>query len=123
MSDSTPQIEAILDELTAVCCEALEADKTLDEQRVARLVDSLSKNGWKRHSRDAPPLATVLENRVRERCREPAIHRGASVESVTQKVQRAYNNQSRYEASSPSEEDSHSSQNASDQARSPRSSG
>lgn len=119
MTSSTPQIDAILDDLTTLCCQALTAGDILDQQRVDELVESLSQNGWKRHSENYPPLATVLEQRVRERCREPAMHRGAEVESLTQKVQRAYDNHSRYQASSPAS-DSAERDHAARQAHPPR---
>lgn len=101
--DTTPEIEAILADLTELCCTALSADGELDQSRVNELVESLSTNGWKRHSEGEPPLATVLKDRIKQQCKEPAMHRGAAIDGIIAKVQDAYEDASRMETSSPSE--------------------
>ncbi len=101
MSKATPQIETILDDLTTLCCNALHADGRLDHDRMTQLVESLSINGWKRHSEENAPLSAILQQRVRHNCRETATHRGAELESVAIEVQQAYDRVSRYSTSTP----------------------
>ncbi|MGB7347188.1 MAG: hypothetical protein WBD20_23400 [Pirellulaceae bacterium] len=92
MSDITitPQIEAILDELAGLCCEALDAEGTLNESRVGKLVQALSTNGWERHSDESPPLGAIIEKRVLSRCKEPSMHRGAALDALVGEVQQKY---------------------------------
>lgn len=90
MSDSTPQIEAILDELAELCCEALASEATLNGNRVGELVQSLSTNGWERHSDELAPLGTIIEKRVLSRCQEPSMHRGAALGALISEVQQKY---------------------------------
>lgn len=100
---TTPEIEAILNDLTDLCCTALSADAELDRSRIDELVASLSTNGWKRHSEGEAPLPTLLKDRITQRCKEPAMHRGAAVDGIVAKVQEAYESVSRMDASSPSD--------------------
>ncbi|TWU00955.1 hypothetical protein [Stieleria varia] len=89
---TTPEIDAILSELTHVAKEAFEGG-TLDSDRVDKLTQSLSVNGWKRHSSDAPPL----EDQVRERVLASLDSRGTSHESelsaIVGKIQQSYDSQ------------------------------
>ncbi len=100
MNDS-PQIEAILSDLTEICCGMLESEENAGDERVTALVQSLSTNGWERHSADSAPLSTVLKNRVKEKCQEPAMHRGAMIDGIVDKIQRAYDDASRMRSSAP----------------------
>lgn len=102
MDNTTTEIQAILDELTAICCRAMQKDGQFDRDRVHALVKSLSINGWKQHNDTGGPLATILERRVRESCQEPAMHRGAELRSLVDQIGSAYDQVSRYEASAPS---------------------
>jgi hypothetical protein len=97
----TPEIEAILADLTDLCCTALRPDSELEQSRVDELAKSLSANGWKRHSKDTGPLSDVLKARIKDRCKEPAMHRGAAIDGLVATVQHAYENASRMEASGP----------------------
>lgn len=105
--NTTPEIEATLNELTEMCCGVLSSEATLDSDRVKSLTQNLSTNGWQRHTSDAPPLSTILKNRIKEQCVEPAMHRGAAIDGVVQQVQAAYKKASAMHASSPSD-DNHS---------------
>lgn len=98
---STPEIESVLKELVQLMCDSMTAGETLDHDRVGQLVKSLSTNGWERHRDNGPPLSTVLEQRVREQCPEPAMHRGAAVESLSAEIQTKYDSVSRYQSSAP----------------------
>ncbi|TWU02107.1 hypothetical protein [Neorhodopirellula pilleata] len=99
--DTTPQIEAILDKLADHCCAVINQDETYDATQVNKLVTSLSVNGWRRHSDTASPLSVTLKNRMKDRCREPSIHRGGLLDGMVEKVQAAYDDVARYDSSSP----------------------
>ncbi|TWU01737.1 hypothetical protein [Neorhodopirellula pilleata] len=100
----TPQIEATLSDLTTMYCKALATGEILDTERVDALVKNLSTNGWKRHSQDQAPLSTQIEERVKRQCPEPSMHRGAAIGGWMKQLDQAYANASRYEASSPADE-------------------
>lgn len=98
---NTPELEAVLDALTSLTCDAMQADGNLDPEQVDQLVRALSNNGWKRHEAGREPLSVVLKQRARKACPEPAIHRGGGLDGIVGQIQKAYNNASRYEASAP----------------------
>ncbi len=89
---TTPEIDAILSELTELCCNALTASDELDHARVDELVESLSTNGWERHRGDAAPLSSILKDRIKGACSDPALHRGAALDGLVSSVQQAYRN-------------------------------
>jgi len=99
--DFTPQIEAILDKLAGHCCAVISQEETYDADQVQKLVKSLSVNGWQRHADSTSPLSVTLKKRIKDRCREPAMHRGGSIDGTVEKVQAAYNDAARYDASAP----------------------
>lgn len=102
-ADATVQIEAILDELAELCCQALTSGSTLDAERRDELVQSLSANGWERHE-PSQPLSTEIKKRVKDRCREPGMHRGAAIDGLTEQIEKAYQDYSRYRTSAPQQE-------------------
>jgi len=97
--DTTPQIEAILDKLADHCCSVINQHDSYDAGQVKELVNNLSVNGWQRHADS--PLAVILKKRMKDRCQEPAMHRGGLLDGMVEKVQDAYNDTMRYDASSP----------------------
>ncbi|TWU16213.1 hypothetical protein [Allorhodopirellula heiligendammensis] len=101
---TTPEIEATLSRLTDLCCDALQDDGEFNDEQAESLAKNLATNGWKQHSKNGPPLSTVLKNRVRTHCPEPAIHRGAAIDGVVAKVQRLYDQVSRFDDSVPRED-------------------
>ncbi|MCM2371650.1 hypothetical protein [Aporhodopirellula aestuarii] len=100
---SNPEIEATLEQLTELCCDAIKEGGEFQHELAEQLVTNLSTNGWKRHSKDGPPLSNVLKDRIREECPEPAIHRGAAIDGVVGEVQSLYDRASRYEDKTPGE--------------------
>lgn len=86
----TPQLNRILDALVELCATAMKDGEQLDRSRVVSLVESLSTNGWERHSRGLMPLSAILEDRLRAQFPEPAIHRGAEIDGVVGVVQKEY---------------------------------
>ena len=101
---TSPQIEAILDDLADLCCDAMSDGKTLDTDRVKALVTSLSTNGWLRHNQNGPPLSTVIEKRTLAKCQEPSMHRGGALENLTRQIQEMYDDISHYDQSAPGNE-------------------
>ncbi len=74
----TPQIESILTEMTKLCCEALGKDGELDTDRLEELAESLSANGWERHSDGEGPLSRHLEDRIKQECPGAKVSGGVS---------------------------------------------
>jgi len=101
MEKTTLQIDAILNDLAGLCCEATEPGGTLDVERRDRLVEALSTNGWERHRDKDEPLSTVIKNRVLERCKEPGMHRGAAIEGLAKEIEETYREYARFRASTP----------------------
>lgn len=107
--DTTPQIEAILAKLADHCCAVISQEETYDADQVKQLVKSLSMNGWQRHADSTSPLSVTLKKRIKDRCREPAMHRGGLLDGMVEKVQAAYDDAARYDASAPAtQNDPHS---------------
>lgn len=98
---TNPEIEATLSNLTDLCCDALQDDGEFNDEQAERLAANLATNGWKQHSKDSPPLAIILKDRIRTQCPEPAIHRGAAIDGIVGKVQRLYESTSRFEEKVP----------------------
>jgi hypothetical protein len=97
----SPEINAILDDLTRLCCDALQPGGMLDHDRVRSLAANLSTNGWERHTTKFPPLSDLLKDRIKKSCLEPAMHRGAMIDGIVGEVQKLYADASRYQASAP----------------------
>lgn len=98
---TNPEIEATLNNLTELCCDALQDDGEFNDEQAERLVTNLATNGWKQHSKNGPPLSVVLKDRIRTQCPEPAIHRGAAIDGIVSKVHRLYESASRFADSVP----------------------
>ena len=97
----SPQIDAIIDDLAQLCAQSMTEGEVFDDDSMEGLIDALSTNGWERHSVDLPPLSTVVEIRTREKFLEPAMHRGGALENLTAKIQKAYNERTRFKTAAP----------------------
>lgn len=102
--DTSPQIEAVLNDLAGHCCSVLNQDGVLNDDLIDQLVLNLSTCGWERHRADSAPLSDQLKDRIKDQCREPAMHRGGMIDGMVDKIQRAYNDKSRYRQSSPKDD-------------------
>src|SRR6056297_1042379 len=106
MSETTPEVAAILDSLADLCLETLTSgerrveDESF-EMQAQPLVKTLKANGYQR-THDLP-LGAKLENLVLEKNREPAVHRRAELAAITGKVQKMFDEVVRWESRSPSE--------------------
>lgn len=96
---SNQEIEAQLQALTEMCCESMEGDQALDVDRMDQLTKALLMSGYSHQP--SQPLSAELEGRVREQCREPAIHRGAEIKGLTEKVEGSFQKHVRWESRQP----------------------
>lgn len=99
MSETTPEIEGILDELADLCCETLEGEGEGLTQRSRPLLDALARNGYSRKTH--PPLQNEIENRVLAKCQEPTIHRRGELAGVTKQVQHDFDELVRWNTKNP----------------------
>ncbi len=99
MTKTNPQIEKILDELAEVCCEALNGKGSTANSRSEALLKSLLMSGYVRMAgRD---LRAPIEARVKNTCREPAMHRTAELSGLTQQLQEEFDKLARWESDRP----------------------
>lgn len=101
---STPQLDAIVNDLTVMCCEALMQGETIDHARVEALSRALVVNGWERHHAHDLPVSIVIRNRVLEQCQEPSMHRVAELKGLVSAIQKAFDSARRYSSSMPMED-------------------
>ncbi len=85
----TPEIDSILDALAELCCQSISAGNTLDNHRVEQLISSLATNGWEQHQTSKPLWAEIKARAVRNHP-EPAMHRGAELDSLTREIESIY---------------------------------
>jgi len=100
MTDTNPEIEAQLESLTELCCDAIASDQAISDNRVKELAKALLMSGFEQ--KEGAPLSVQLETRVRKSCKEPAMHRGAEVKAVTESVQKIYTDLVRWQSEQPS---------------------
>jgi len=95
---SNQEIEAQVQALAEECCTAIEGE-AMNLERIDQLTKALLMSGFVQ--KDGQPLRAELEARVREKCREPAMHRGAEIKAVTDKVQDSLEKHVRWESKQP----------------------
>lgn len=102
MSHTNPEIERTLDELSELVCEALknEGDQLIDRRE--GLLRTLLMSGYSSTSGNC--LMTDIENRVKERCGECAMHRGGALSSITSDLGTRFKTLAQWESRSPSDE-------------------
>ncbi|WP_182868025.1 hypothetical protein [Stieleria mannarensis] len=102
MSDTNPQIEEQLDKLASVCCEQLESDSPTsltEDSSVDDLLKALLMSGFAR--REGRTLQVEIEHRVKDLCREPAMHRGGALSSITEQLQSKFDELKNWESRQP----------------------
>ena len=102
MQKFNPEIESQLDILTAVCCDQMGERSGEDTDRVSAVLKSLLIGGFKRISEK--PLGVCVEERVVDRCREPAIHRRAELNNILQTMQRDFDKMAQQQTEQPGRE-------------------
>ncbi|TWU48364.1 hypothetical protein [Rubripirellula reticaptiva] len=104
MSDTNPQIEEQLDKLATICCEQLNGDESslaIEDSTIAELLKSLLMSGYAR--KEGANLQVDIENRVKSKCQEPAMHRGGALSSITAQVGKKFQDLKRWESRQPNE--------------------
>ena len=104
MSDTNLQIEEQLDKLATICCSLLEGDtsaSTIEDATVESLLKSLLMSGYAR--KGDTTLQVDIEDRVKDKCREPAMHRGGALSSLTGKLQTKFDELKRWDSQQPDE--------------------
>lgn len=102
MTDSmNPQIETTLDELAGLICRSLQgSDSDLDRRRDP-LLKTLVMSGY--IAQADQNLMQEIENRVKDQCREPAMHRGGTLSSMTRELGNRLEEIVRWESKTPTE--------------------
>ncbi|PAY18667.1 hypothetical protein CKO51_15160 [Rhodopirellula sp. SM50] len=104
MSNVNPQIEKQLDKLASICCTRLEhssKNPALDDSSVEELLKSLLMSGYARLPDRT--LQVDIEDRVKDMCREPAMHRGGALSGLTQQLQNKFDQLKSWESRQPDE--------------------
>lgn len=99
MNKTNPEIEEQLDKLADICCELLGGEQTASIDETDALLKSLLMSGFARSG--GAPLQVEIESRVKSKCREPAMHRGGELSSITGQLQKKFNDLVRWESRQP----------------------
>ncbi len=102
MSANNPQIDGQLDKLAELLCLQLESEtdgRTTEDPVIDQLLKSLLMSGYAR--KEGANLQVDIENRVKDRCREPAMHRGGALSSITGQLQKKFEDLKRWESRQP----------------------
>jgi hypothetical protein len=94
-----PQIDAHLNTLADLCCKTLEGDASELEARRDELLKSLLMSGYVRKS--GKDLRADLEKRVKDRCREPSMHRGGALTGLSDRLQKRFEEVIRWHSEQP----------------------
>jgi hypothetical protein len=93
------ELEAQLDELAKLCCEAIDTDGELNDKRIQALIESIVRCGYDQSERK--PISFEMEKRIKATCREPSMHRGAEINSLAARIQSIYDDVVRWQSQQP----------------------
>lgn len=93
------ETEKTLDALGELCCDAIAGDGRELGERKTVLLRSLLECGFARNNKQ--PLQVEIENRVRERWKEPILVHREELQSLTAKLQNEFNELKRLEVTMP----------------------
>lgn len=116
MTDFNPEVEKQLAVLAELCCRRLEGDTEEFNSRAKPLLKSLVESGFARAGN--VPLQVELERRIRDLCREPAMHRGGAVSGLTSQLQKQFDELARWESVRPASDEPPQAANVSSAAKS-----
>lgn len=102
MDEKNPEIEASFDALANICCDALNGNNDEGLERTDALLKSLLMSGYHR-SKDRV-FQVDLENRVNEKCRDRAIHRGGELSSLSTILAKKFTELARWDSKTPEDE-------------------
>lgn len=100
MSDTNPQIEENLNRLTELCCDILEGKRSVEDDATP-VLRALLMSGHARS--ESQSLQAEIEARVKESCRDDALHRGGELTAITSKLQKQFEDLIRWESRQPDE--------------------
>lgn len=103
-STTTPEIEAILEELASMCRASMVDNDPFDDARAKRLVETLKLNGWGRHASDEKPLRDQMRDRVFAGLAEHSHPRRGELDSLLSRIQTLYNNANQFDTKLPQED-------------------
>ncbi len=110
MSDTNPEIQKQLDRLGEICCSMLEREtspatadsETPDSETIDSLLKALLMSGFGRKSETT--LQAEIENRVKDNCRDSAMHRGGALTSLTADLQKRFDELKSWESRQPDDQ-------------------
>lgn len=98
-SETNPEIEAALDSLAELTCEHLLGQSSELGSRCEGLLRSLLMSGFQWKNKQT--LMVEVENRVKARCGQQAMHRGGALSSITIKLGEQFESITRAESKQP----------------------
>jgi hypothetical protein len=101
---STPQIEAILNDLAELCVTRIRDDEPFNDGRAKQLVQSLKINGWDRHAKEQKPLRDQLRDRVFEALPDTTHPRRSELDGLLSQIQDMYGSVNQFETKLPASE-------------------
>lgn len=104
MSDSNPEIDANIDRLAELCCKQLANDlesADTSDPTIENALRSLLMSGYARKERN---LQTDIQQRVKDQCMDPAMHRGGALSGITAKWQAQFDKMAKWESTRPEEQ-------------------
>ena len=98
-SETNPQIEKTLDELAELICQSLKGEESELLERRDQLLKTLVMSGfvWKADR----TVMQQVEERVKDLCVEPAMHRGGAISSATSDLQKRFEEIASFESNTP----------------------
>ncbi len=99
--ETNPEIEADLNELAKICCRSLAGESDAGMDRADNLLKSLLMSGYA--GKKNRSFQVDLENRVKEQCRDCAMHRGGALSSMSEKLAKKFADLARWESRTPSD--------------------
>ncbi|WP_144057734.1 hypothetical protein [Novipirellula maiorica] len=99
--ETNPEIEAHLNEIAKICCRSLAGESDAEMDRIENLLKSLLMSGYvgKKHR----SFQVDLETRVKDQCRDCAMHRGGALSSMSEKLAKKFADLTRWESRTPSD--------------------
>ena len=102
METTNPQIEANLDALATICCDAINGESDAGLERTDALLKSLLMSGYNRIG--DRPLQVDLETRVKEKCGAFLPHRVSNLTSLSSTLAKKFADLARRESKTPIDE-------------------
>jgi len=94
-----PQIDGQLEKLAELCCQSLEGKQPSTSDESEALLKAMLMSGYARM--EGRSLQQDIEARVKEKCREPAMHRGGELSAMTGELSKKFTALKRWESQQP----------------------